>query len=225
MTMIRTSDTSSRLPTAGVLLLSLVLLAVLGTPLPSPAAEGSASSSPPLPSPLALVRTTVEEMAAVLEKTAHQDAAGFSQIREIVRPHFDVQEMARRSLGRHWRDRTETERQEFAQLFFSLIEQTYRAPLDQYTAEVEFFFDAERIEGNSSEVQTRLLNPALAKTFSISYRLHQIDARWLVYDITIENVSMVRNYRTQFSRIIQKSSYAELVQALKRKLQQLSEQS
>ncbi|MGE0681265.1 MAG: ABC transporter substrate-binding protein, partial [Candidatus Binatia bacterium] len=71
------------------------------------------------------------------------------------------------------------------------------------------------------EVHTRVENPTQNKTFSVVYRLQQKGGKWLIYDVVAENVSMVRNYRNQFSRILNKSSYEELAQALRRKIQQL----
>ncbi|MGH9425391.1 MAG: MlaC/ttg2D family ABC transporter substrate-binding protein, partial [Terriglobia bacterium] len=87
-----------------------------------------------------------------------------------------------------------------------------------YTADAQFSFDSEQIEGDSAEVQTHIKTPARDKPFSIVYRLHQKNGEWLVYDVVAENISMVRNYRNQFSRIMNDASYEELERAIKEKL-------
>lgn len=177
-------------------------------------------------SPLETIRSTVERAAAVLHDPAHQGKAHtqtrLDKVREIVLPQFDSQEIARRTLGAHWRDRTEEQRKEFIHLFTALVEKTYSSTLDRYTNAVQFFFDQERIEDDFAEVDTRIFDPAQNKAFSITYKLHKVDGKWLIYDVVAENISMVRNYRTQFNHILSKSSYEDLVQTIETKLKELS---
>jgi phospholipid transport system substrate-binding protein len=87
---------------------------------------------------------------------------------------------------------------------------------------VQFFYDQERIDGDFAEVDTRIFDPVQNKTYSVNYHLHKVDGKWLIYDIVAENVSLVRNYRNQFNRILSKSSYEDLVQTIQAKLKQLS---
>ena len=177
-------------------------------------------------SPLAIIRSTIERAVAVLQDPAYQGKdhyrARVNKVREIVLPQFDSQEIAKRTLGVYWRDRTEEQRKEFIRLFTELIEKTYSGTLDRYTNNVQFSFDQERIEGDFAEVDTRILDSAQNKTFSVAYKLHKVGGKWLIYDVVAENVSMVRNYRNQFSRILSKSSYEELVQSIENKLKELS---
>jgi phospholipid transport system substrate-binding protein len=125
--------------------------------------------------------------------------------------------MAQRTLGVHWRERTEEERREFVQLFTALTEKTYSSTLTRYTSDVQFAFDGQRIDGDFAEVATRLINPSLNKTIPIQYHLHRV-GEWRIYDVVIENVSLVRNYRNQFDHILSQSSYNGLVQSIKKKL-------
>lgn len=177
-------------------------------------------------SPLTVIRTTMHEIVAILQDPAYQDPdqsqIRIQKVREVALPQFDSREIAKRTLGIHWRDRTEEQRQKFIRLFTDLIEKTYSSTLDRYREDTEFFFDREHIDGSYAEVDSRILAPSLNKTFSLSYRLHLVEGRWLIYDVVIENVSMVRNYRTQFNRIINKSSYENLVQSIESKLKQLA---
>ena len=177
-------------------------------------------------SPLAMVRSTIERALAVLQDPTYQRPdhrqARIDKVREIVLPQFDSQEIAKRTLGVYWRDRTEEQRQEFIRLFTQLVEKTYSGTLDRYTNNVQFFFDQERIDGDFAEVDTRILDPGQNKAFTVTYKLHKVGGKWLIYDVVAENVSMVRNYRNQFNRILSKSSYEELVQSIQNKLKELN---
>lgn len=180
-------------------------------------------------SPLEMIRSTTKQALAILQDPFYQEQdrrqERIEKLKEVILPQFDSWEIAKRALGVHWRNRTEDERKEFIQLFIELVEKSYGNTLDRYTNNVQFFFDQERIEDNFAEVDTRILPPSQDKPFSLNYRLHRVEGKWLIYDVVIENVSMVRNYRSQFSRIINKSSYEGLVQAIERKLKELDASS
>lgn len=181
-------------------------------------------------SPLEAVRSTTNRVVLVLKAPENQGPhlreKRIKQVSEIVRPLFDRREVARRTLGVYWRDRTEEQREEFIEIFTELIEKSYGETFDKqaekYLDQVEFLYDQETIDGNFAEVNTRIFVPSQNKHFSINYRLHQVDGQWLIYDVVVENISMVRNFRTQFYRIIGKSSYEELVRKLQAKLRQMA---
>ncbi|HXG21386.1 MAG TPA: ABC transporter substrate-binding protein [Methylomirabilota bacterium] len=176
-------------------------------------------------SPLEVIRGTIQRATAVLQNPTYQGKEKFqariAKVREIVEPQFDVQEIAKRTLGTYWQERTEEERQQFIHLFTELVQKTYGGTLDRYNANVQFFYDQERIDGQFAEVDTRIFDPAQNKAFAVTYKLHQVNGKWLVYDVIAENVSMVRNYRNQFNRILSKSSYQDLVQTLQTKIKEL----
>ena len=175
--------------------------------------------------PTDTIRSTVERARAVLDDPAYQGEDHRQQrlekVKAVVLPQFDSQEIARRTLGPYWKDRTDEQRKEFIQLFTALVEKAYSSSLDRYSKGMQFFFDQERIDTDFAEVDTRIFDPTLNKTFSINYRLRQVNGQWLIYDVVVENVSLVNNYRNQFNRILSKSSYEDLVQKLQTKLQQL----
>jgi phospholipid transport system substrate-binding protein len=177
-------------------------------------------------SPMEGIRIAVDKAVAVLQSPGYQEPEHRQQrmekIKEIVLPLFDSQEIAKRALGIHWRDRTEEQRKEFVRLFIALVESTYSGTLDRYRKDVQVFFDQEHIDGNFAEVNTRILDPSQQKTFAINYQLHQVGEKWLIYDVVIENVSMVRNYRNQFNRILSKSSYEDLIDSIERKIKELA---
>jgi len=176
-------------------------------------------------SPIETIRMTIQQARAVLEDPNYQGQdhkqQRLAKVKEIVLPQFDSQEVAKRTLSTHWNGLTDQQQQEFVQLFIALVKKTYSHNLDRYNNGVQFFFDHERIEDQFSEVDTRVLDPVQNRTFSIGYRLHNVNGKWLVYDVVIENVSMVQNYRNQFNRILTKSSYEELIKALQNKIHEL----
>jgi phospholipid transport system substrate-binding protein len=140
-------------------------------------------------------------------------------VRKIANEIFDFSETARRSLGRHWQGRTQGERDEFVQLFSDLLERSYISKIETYGGEkISYVGDA--IEGDQSKVQTKLLTKG-SGDIPIEYRMHKVGDRWLVYDVVIEGVSLVANYRTQFNKIIQTSSFQELMNKMKNKQHEL----
>jgi phospholipid transport system substrate-binding protein len=176
-------------------------------------------------SPMEVIRNTIEKASVILQDPAYQGKEHFrtrlAKVRAVVEPRFDVLEIAKRTLGTHWQDRTEEERTEFMRLFSELVEKTYSGTLDRYNTDVQFFYDQERLEDKFAEVDTRIFEPAQHRAFAITYKLHNAEGKWLIYDVIAENVSMVRNYHNQFNRILSKSSYQDLVQTLQTKIKEL----
>lgn len=186
---------------------------------------GSAPAWAANDSPTDLLRGAISRARAVLENPAYQGKERYQQriekVKETLISLFDSQEIAKRTLGVHWKERTETERKEFIEVFTALVEKTYANSLDRYRKDFQVLFDQERIEADFAEVDSRIVDPVLQKTFSLKYHLHKVNGKWLVYDVIIENVSLVRNYRNQFHRILGKKSYADLVETIRTKIQQL----
>jgi phospholipid transport system substrate-binding protein len=128
---------------------------------------------------------------------------------------FDFPEISRRTLGIHWQARTPSEREEFAALFSDLLESSYISKIESYSGE-KIQYVAETNDGNQTVVRTRIISKQGVET-PIDYRMLLQDGRWRAYDVTIEGVSLVGNYRSQFNTIIQRSGYADLVGKLKAK--------
>jgi phospholipid transport system substrate-binding protein len=137
------------------------------------------------------------------------------KILEIVSQVFDFREMAKRSLGIYWRKRTPQERDEFVPLYKALLNDTYMRKVERYTSEKILYTD-ESIQGDYAVVKTRVIR-STGTEIPLEYRLMKEDGKWVVYDVVIEGVSLVNNYRSQFSQIIRSDSYEELVKRLKKK--------
>ncbi|MDI7261520.1 MAG: ABC transporter substrate-binding protein [Thermodesulfobacteriota bacterium] len=136
-------------------------------------------------------------------------------IRKTIDEHFDWEEMARRSLARHWVQRTPEEKREFIPLFRELLERVYADKVEGYSWN-KILYEEERIDGDYAGIKIKIFT-AKDQIIQVEYRTWKKGNSWLVYDFSVEGVSLVNNYRTQFNEIIAKSSYQELVKRLKAK--------
>jgi phospholipid transport system substrate-binding protein len=163
------------------------------------------------------VREYTDAVVKVLEdpalKAEDKKPERRAAVRKIAAEVFDVQETAQRALGPHWQQRTPQERQEFVQLFAELLEQTYISKIDLFGGEKLRFTD-EKVDGDNATVRAKVLTKQQAEV-PVEARMLRKGDRWLVYDILIENISLVGNYRAQFDRIIRTSSYEDLVKRLR----------
>jgi len=142
-------------------------------------------------------------------------------VRRIANDIFDFSETAKRSLARHWQSRTPAEREEFVQLFGDLLERSYISKIELYGGE-KIGYIGESMDGDLATVRTRIVTRH-GTEIPIDYKMHTLGSRWLVYDVSIEGVSLIANYRTQFNKIIQTQSYAELVKRMKTKQEEFLE--
>jgi phospholipid transport system substrate-binding protein len=174
--------------------------------------------------PMDLIRQSTDRVIEILkDPTLKEDSELRDQkIWEVVSVRFDFEEMARRALAVHWRDRTPREQKEFVDLFGKLLQRSYSGKLAQYTDEkVEYL--GEEIEGPRAEVRTKLVSKAME--IPIDYRMLKKSSDWRIYDVVIEGVSLVNNYRNQFNRIVVSSGYKELIQRMRTKWEDLIRES
>ncbi len=136
-------------------------------------------------------------------------------LRGIADEIFDFTEISQRSLGRHWQGRTPSERAEFVALFADLLERTYISKIESYSGE-RVVYAGETLDGDQATVRTRIVSKQ-GTEIPVDYRMFERDGRWRVFDVNIEGVSLVGNYRSQFNAIIVRSSYQDLVTKLKAK--------
>jgi phospholipid transport system substrate-binding protein len=141
-------------------------------------------------------------------------------VRKIADDIFDFSEIARRALARHWQPLTDKQRAEFVSLFSDLLERSYMSKIELYGGE-KIQYIGERMDGDTATVATRIATKNGTEV-PIDYRLLKKGDRWLVYDVNIEGVSLVSNYRTQFNKIIQTASFTDLIQKLKTKQGELA---
>ncbi len=172
------------------------------------------------------VKETADAVIAVLNDKELKKPANKQkrrkQLREIVDRRFDFAEMAKRSLGLAWNKRTPEEQKEFVSLFSDLLENTYIRKIERYEQE-KVLYTAERVEGSYAAVRTKVIT-AKDVEIPVEYRIYRKDGKWEAYDIIIEGVSLVNNYRNQFGEIIRSESYAGLVKRLMEKAKKEEEE-
>jgi phospholipid transport system substrate-binding protein len=173
------------------------------------------AGAPAWAGPTDQLREYTDQVIKVLDdpSMARQDRR--AAVQKIAHEAFDVAETAQRVLARHWQARTQAEREEFTQLFADLLERTYIARMDEYGGE-RIRYVSESIDGKLASVRARITTKNGTEV-AVESRMSLRGDRWLIYDVLIENVSLVANYRSQFDRIVRSSSYEELVRRLKTK--------
>ena len=176
--------------------------------------------------PLDRIRETVTDVLAVLGdetlQAPERQELRREKLRQAVYQRFGFEEMARRSLGRHWRDLDADQRQEFVGLFSDLLERSYVGRIEGTGAGSQVDYPRETIDEEGFASVLSVITNRLGSQIDVEYRLLQRDGGtpWEVYDIVIEGVSLINNYRTQFNNIIHRTSYDGLVKQLRLKQEQ-----
>jgi phospholipid transport system substrate-binding protein len=165
------------------------------------------------------VRQSVDKLLAILKdpqlKGESKKNERRDKLKEVIYQRFDFTEMARRSLGSEWRRHSPEEQREFVKLFTGLLERAYLDNIESYNGE-KFRYLKEQEDNNHAQVDTKIVGNK-GQEFSVNYRLHNRNGDWKVYDVVIEDISLINNYRSQFSRMLATSSYEELVNRMKGK--------
>jgi len=191
----------------------LLLLPLAG--LVALAAAAPAAAGPPTDQ----LKGAIERVLSTIENPALKGEGKVMdrrrEVRKIANDIFDFGEISRRSLARHWQGLSDRDREEFIVLFGDLLERSYVSRIEQYGGE-KIQYAAEKVEGDLAVVSSRIIAKGGTEV-PVDYRMLRRGDRWLVYDVSIEGVSLVANYRTQFNKIIQTSSYKDLVKKMKAK--------
>jgi phospholipid transport system substrate-binding protein len=166
------------------------------------------------------VRQTVDKLLAILAdpqlRGEDKENERREELRKVLYSRFDFTEMAKSALGPHWQRRSPEEQKEFVELFTSLLEGAYLDKIESYNGEKVQYLN-ETVDNDYAEVDTKIVDNH-GQPFSVNYRLRNGGGDWKVYDVVLENVSLVNNYRSQFNRVLAKSSFEELRKTMKEKL-------
>jgi phospholipid transport system substrate-binding protein len=167
-------------------------------------------------SPKDQLQKTIDSIIEVLKtiRSPEDIERNRGSLRQLLLTRFDFVAMAQRSLGNRWND-LKGNQQEFVSVFTDFVEHGYMSTLGSYRGE-KVVYDHDRVDGESAEVDTRVVGGAGAP-IKIGYKLHLAGREWMVYDAVIDDVSVVANYRSQFARILYRSSLEELIEALRAK--------
>jgi len=174
-------------------------------------------------SPTDAVKSVVDEVIRILQDHSLKAPAMKKQrrdrVKQVVDRRFDYEEMAKRSLGASWRSLSAGQRQEFVRLFAQLLEASYSDKIMRYSDEKVQYAPEIKDDADYAEVRTVVLRKN--DRIPMNYRLMHKSQGWMVYDVVIEGVSLVSNYRSQFGQVIRESSYKELVRRLQTKINEL----
>jgi phospholipid transport system substrate-binding protein len=167
--------------------------------------------------PTEAIRGAVNQGVEILKNAKldnqKQRAQVIDRLRQIVYPLFDFNEMAKRSLGANWRRLDSQQQKEFVSTFTALLEKTYADQIDLYNGQ-QVVYTGESVDGDYAQVDSRIIDKN-SQTYSVAYRVHKVDGKWKIYDVVAENISLVNNYRSQFNRVIARSSFEELLKIMK----------
>ena len=169
--------------------------------------------------PTADIKGTVDEVLRILQDKALAAPAlkteRKARLVSVIEKKFDFREMAMRTLGRQWREQSATDQSRFAGLFKKLLENTYINKIETYSGEKVVFKKHQR-EGEKAVVYTELVRNKVETP--VNYKLQAEGDQWMVYDVEIEGVSLVNNYRTQFASILNKEKFAGLLTRIEEKV-------
>jgi len=167
------------------------------------------------------VKKTVDEVCFIVadNNLKKNDQQRRQALKKCISGIFNYSEMAKLTLGKHWNQRTQAERTQFTDIFATLLDNSYLSKIESYNNE-KIVYLKETIDGNYAEVKSKVIT-ANRDEYSLDYRLLNENGKWMVYDVVIEGVSLVSNYRTQFSRIINNNGYNELIKKLQTKISEL----
>ncbi len=185
------------------ILLSLILIVAM------------AVSSFALPAPQTQVEAMVNSVLSVLQRTDLTADEKKVQVSGLVQEYLNMESMARRTLGSYWEDATEEQRQQFSDLFVQVLEGTYLNRIGDYSdGSVKFL--KQRVKGNKAIVDTQILTDDLE--IPVQYKMIYVDGRWQVFDLVIESVSLIKNYRSSYGEIIRRKGYDGLLQLMEEKV-------
>jgi phospholipid transport system substrate-binding protein len=190
----------------GVVLCAAVLIGVGGL-------STDVQAGPPTDRVLEYTRAVIKVLDDPVLQQPDRRRDRRAAVRRIAAEIFDLEETARRALGRHWQVRTPEEREQFVKAFADLLERTYIAKIDLYGGE-RVRVTGEKLEGDRAAVRGQVISRGGIE-IPVEARLHRKAGQWYIYDVSVENISLVANYRAQFDRIIRTGSYAELMRRMR----------
>jgi phospholipid transport system substrate-binding protein len=176
-------------------------------------------------SPKAEVRSTIDAILGTLRDNTlsgpGKKAERRDRIKSLISNRFDFKEMSKRSLARHWKERSDAEKKQFVSIFSDLLQSSYISKIESYSDEV-IQYDKEEIKGKgkygvvSTTINTKDVD------IPIEYKVLNRGGKWWVYDVVIEGVSFISTYRNQYNKIIIKESFAKLIHRMQKKLDDLN---
>jgi phospholipid transport system substrate-binding protein len=166
--------------------------------------------------PMTVVKTTVNQALATLRDQSMPLAAKQDKLRQIVSATFNFKEMGKSAMGYHWKDLTPAQQDEFTQAFVAFIEDSYLGKINDYRGQDVAFLRARNDGPDYAQVNTDIVQPG-KDPIHVNYRLVAQGDSWKIYDVTVDSISIIANYRNQFNRVMNNSGYNKLIADLKSK--------
>ncbi len=166
--------------------------------------------------PMTVVKTTVDQALEVLRDKSTPLAQRQDKLRQIVAQTFDFTEMAKSALGYHWKEITPAQQQEFTNAFIAFIEDSYLSKINDYRGQQVSFLRVSNEGAQYAQVATDIVQPK-GDAIHVNYRLEQEGNTWKIYDVTVDAISIIANYRNQFNRVMNNKGYETLIADLKAK--------
>jgi len=170
-------------------------------------------------SPTDDIRASVDAIIAILKNEQLDQAGKRAEIKAVVNKRFDFRAMSQRTLATNWKKTTDEEKNRFVDLFSQLIENSYVGKLDSYTNE-KVNYTGEKVDGRKAVVETVIITTTA--DVPVDYRVYQKDDQWLVYDVTIEGVSLISNYRSSYQTIMKSEGFEGLLAKMQEKIDELA---
>ena len=166
------------------------------------------------------VRGTIDQVLEIVtdQNLKSDPVLRREKLRQVIGLRFNYKQMVMRSLAKNYKARSDAERKEFTLLFKKLLENSYASKIENYKDETINYVD-EKVKGKYALVRTQIVRKD--GVIDVDYKMLKDNGQWLVYDFVIEGVSLIRNYKSQFSKIISTESYAALVSKLSKKIDDL----
>lgn len=182
---------------------------------------GATSFAATQSNPMSVVKTVVNQAIAVLGDKKAPLAERQQKLRSLVDGNFDFTTMARSALGYHWRTINDAQRKDFTRTFTTFLEDAYLNRIEDYSGQKVEFLRTRNQGSGYAEVMTQILQQG-KQPVPVGYMLRHQSSKWLIYDVTVDNISIVANYRNQFNRVVNNEGFPALLTALKKKQAQLA---
>lgn len=204
--------------------------AILLAPRPALSQAGASQAAAGKQDPTAVVKSVINSAAAVVKESTLTKAERNRKLRAIAEEHFDFVDMARTSLGYHWRSLTPQQRQKFVPLFTRFMEAVYLSKMQDYSMQKlrrdvstsNVTFTGQELNGpDYAQVHTAVALKDKAQPIKVDYLLKREGSGWKIYDLDIDAISVMANYRNQFNRVINDDGYPKLISMLEQKQKQL----
>jgi phospholipid transport system substrate-binding protein len=228
---IKIAGTRTYIAYAILLALAALVIAMLYAAAPARAQAGApvAPAAAPATDPMAAVKDVVNQAIAVFRNQQISQADRMTQLRAIAEAHIDFASMARSSVGYHWRTLTPQQQAQFVPLFTKFIEDVVLSRIQSYSVQkiqsqiqsTTINFTRELTNGSDAQVFSTVIVQDQPNPLTVNYMLHQLNGQWMIYDITVDAISVIANYRNQFNRVINNDGYDKLVSILREKTQSL----